>query len=67
VVVSDDSTFHDFHLLGPVSCVPESECETTVDGMGRETWTVNFTPGTVTYQCDPHAELMHGTFRVTRG
>ena len=67
VVVSDDSTFHDFHLLGPLSCVPESECETTVDGTGRVTWTVNFTPGTVTYQCDPHAEAMHGTFRVTRG
>ena len=36
VVVSDDSTFHDFHLLGPVSCVPESECvECQADLMPR--------------------------------
>ncbi len=68
LTIEDASIYHDFHLVGPhVSCVPESECETTVDGTGRETWTVNFTPGTVVYQCDPHAEYMHGAFRVTPG
>jgi hypothetical protein len=68
LTVADDSNFHDFHLLGSnVSCVPESECETEVDEVATETWVVNFTPGTVVYQCDPHAEFMHGTFRVTNG
>ena len=68
VVVNDNSAFHNFHLAGSnVSCVPESDCKTTVGGIGQQTWTVDFTPGTVVYQCDPHAEFMRGTFRVTNG
>jgi hypothetical protein len=65
--LDDNSTFHNFHLLSSaVSCVPSSNCASTVAETGHQTWTVNFRPGTVTYQCDPHAEFMHGTFKVVR-
>jgi glucose/arabinose dehydrogenase len=61
--VSDLSDIHNFHLLGPkVSCVPT--CATSLVGQGDETWTVNFTPGTVVYQCDAHGQ-MYGSFTVT--
>jgi glucose/arabinose dehydrogenase len=72
--LDDNSEFHNFHLLRPfslssvpgtVSCVPMSSCATDVGRTGHETWIVNFTPGPVQYQCDPHAEFMHGSFTVT--
>jgi len=72
--IDDNSTFHNFHLMRPlstvsvpstVSCVPSSECATSVSHNGHETWIVNFTPGAVRYQCDPHAEFMYGVFTVT--
>ena len=67
VQVDDTSTLHNFHLEGPgVQCVPPSDCMTDVAGFGRETWLVNFTPGTVTYHCDPHPDLM-GSFTVVEG
>jgi len=71
--VDDNSEDHNFHLLRPlstvsvpstVSCVP-SGCATDVQRTGHQTWIVNFTPGTVRYQCDPHAPFMFGTFTVT--
>jgi len=65
VEIDDNSVNHNFHLTGPASCVPNSACATTVPEMGHETWTVNFTPGTVIYQCDPHQGFMKGTFTVT--
>jgi glucose/arabinose dehydrogenase len=67
VEVDDYSTFHNFHFGGDrtVSCVPSSDCATTVDGTGHETWVVNFTPGTVEYVCDPHRSFMFGSFTVT--
>src|SRR3954469_17184862 len=72
--IDHNSTFHNFHLMRPlstvsvpstVSCVPSSECATSVSHNGHETWIVNFTPGAVRYQCDPHAEFMYGVFAVT--
>ena len=65
--LDDNSTFHNFHLLSSaVSCVPRSNCASTVAETGHQTWTVNFRPGTVVYRCDPHAEFMRGAFTVVR-
>ena len=67
VQVDDTSTLHNFHLEGPgVQCVPPSDCVTDVAGFGQETWLVNFTPGSVTYHCDPHPNIM-GSFTVVDG
>jgi hypothetical protein len=59
IAVRDVSQLHNFHLRGPgvdQATIPE-EAQTV-------TWTVTFTDGTYTYQCDPHASLMHGSFTV---
>jgi plastocyanin len=59
IQVHDLSTIHNFHLLGPgvdQATDPETTEETT--------WTVTFTDGIYTFQCDPHATVMHGTFSV---
>ena len=67
VQVDDTSTLHNFHLEGPgVQCVPPSDCMTDPAEVGRETWLVNFTPGSVTYHCDPHPDIM-GSFTVVEG
>jgi glucose/arabinose dehydrogenase len=76
--IDDNADDHNFHLLRPlisssqpstststVSCVPRSECATDVSRTGHETWIVNFTPGPVAYQCDPHQSFMRGQFTVT--
>src|SRR5207247_10316926 len=62
--LDDNADIHNFHLVSAdaVSCIPRVDCATSIEGTGHETWTVNFTPGTVTYQCDPHQPIMHGTF-----
>ena len=59
IAVRDVSELHNFHLRGPgvdQATIPE-EAQTV-------TWTVTLTDGTYTYQCDPHASLMHGSFTV---
>jgi plastocyanin len=59
IAVRDVSELHNFHLRGPgvdQATLPE-EAQTV-------TWTVTFTDGTYTYQCDPHSSLMHGSFTV---
>jgi plastocyanin len=59
IAVRDVSELHNFHLRGPgVDQSTSPEVAETV------TWTVTFTDGTYTYQCDPHASLMHGSFTV---
>jgi glucose/arabinose dehydrogenase len=65
--IDDNSSSHNFHLLGirTVSCVPESDCATDIGGTGHQTWTVNLTPGLVEYVCDPHRGTMRGQFTVT--
>lgn len=59
IVVEDFSTMHNFHLSGPG--VDET---TLVEATGTFTWTVTFAVGTYRFQCDPHATLLRGTFRV---
>lgn len=59
--VTDDTTDHNFHLFGP-----GVEQTTDVGGMGSATWTVTFQAGgEYTYQCDVHADFMHGVFATT--
>jgi plastocyanin len=61
IKVQDKSTIHDFHLIGK-----GLSKSTTVPFTGTQTWKITLKPGTVTYQCDPHASAgMQGTFRVT--
>jgi hypothetical protein len=60
LVVNDRSSIHNFRLRGP--------------GMNRELTSVPFTgtksavirlrKGSYTFICDPHASVMHGSFRV---
>src|SRR6185437_13889749 len=59
--VIDDTTDHNFHLFGP-----GVEQTTDVGGMGTPTWTVTFQPGAeYDFQCDVHADFMHGVFATT--
>jgi plastocyanin len=59
IAVSDKSTFHNFHLMGPgVNKL------TTVGFQGSKTWKVTLKKGTYRYQCDPHRSFMKGSFRV---
>jgi plastocyanin len=60
IVVSDKSNIHNFHLKGPG--VNKS---TGVSFTGTIKWTVTLKKGTYKYVCDPHATIMHGTFKVT--
>ena len=61
IEVHDNSAIHNFHLTGPGNV----NQTTGVDDVTTITWTVTLEPGTYTYQCDPHAPVMHGTFTVT--
>ncbi len=58
--ISDKSNIHDFHLTGP-----GVNKTTTVGGTGSSTWTLKLKEGTYKYICDPHATIMHGSFKVT--
>ena len=58
--ISDKSNIHDFHLTGP-----GVNKTTTVGGTGSKTWTLKLKKGTYKYVCDPHASIMHGSFKVT--
>jgi plastocyanin len=59
VVVSDKASIHDFHLTGP-----GVDKTTSIGGEGTFTWKVTLKKGTYTFQCDPHAAFMHGSFKV---
>jgi hypothetical protein len=59
IQVHDASQIHDFHLIGPG--VNEA---TPVGDAVDVTWTVTFQDGTYKFQCDPHANVMHGSFTV---
>ena len=50
IVVHDQSAFHNFHFFGPGGAFT-----TSVSGTGDQTFTLDLTAGTYTYQCDPHA------------
>ena len=58
--VEDLSSIHNFHLMG--GGVNET---TTVSEKATKTFTIDFKPGTYSFQCDPHASQMHGSFTVT--
>jgi plastocyanin len=60
IVVNDQSTFHNFHLMGP-----GVDQMTTVADTGTVTWNVTLQVGTYTFQCDPHQATLKGTFQVT--
>jgi plastocyanin len=60
VVIHDLADIHNFHLMGP-----GFDKKTSVSGKGTTTWTVTFKKGTYKYQCDPHASMMKGSFKVT--
>jgi plastocyanin len=56
--VQDNSSGHNFHLVGP-----GIDQATTVAETGTFDWAVDLQPGTYTFFCDPHVE-MRGTFTV---
>lgn len=60
LVVRDRSSIHDFHLIGPGI----NRVVTSVVFVGTRTIRVTLRPGIYHYQCDPHAFVMHGSFRV---
>lgn len=60
IVVADKASSHDFHLKGP-----GLDKTTSVGGTGTTTWKVTLKKGSYTYQCDPHASFMHGSFKVS--
>ena len=58
--VNDQADIHNFHLTGP-----GVDKATDVSGTGTTTWTVTLQDGTYTFQCDPHASSMNGSFQVS--
>ncbi|MGZ4387340.1 MAG: plastocyanin/azurin family copper-binding protein [Gaiellaceae bacterium] len=61
LVVSDKSSSHDFHLIGPGLNMRV----TTVPFKGTKTVTVKLAKDKYVYKCDPHAALgMKGSFTV---
>ena len=61
LTVSDKSTFHDFHLIGPGI----NKVVTTVPFTGTKAVTVKLKVGRYIYRCDPHRLDMKGSFKVT--
>jgi plastocyanin len=59
VHVTDQSTFHNFHLAGP-----GVDQATTVEGTGTSDWLVTLSEGTYTFVCDAHPAVMKGSFTV---
>ncbi len=59
IVISDKSSIHNFHLTGP-----GVNKRTSVEKVGKATWTIKLRKGTYRYVCDPHAGSMKGSFKV---
>lgn len=59
IQVHDRSEIHNFHLTGP-----NVDQATDVETKEEATWTVTFADGTYNYVCDPHANIMRGSFTV---
>jgi plastocyanin len=57
--VTDQSEFHNFHLVGP-----GVDKATDVTGTGDSTWDVTFANGTYRFYCDAHPSAMKGAFTV---
>jgi plastocyanin len=60
ISVEDQSSMHNFHLIGP----GVDEEITDVPFEGEKSVTVTLQAGEYTFQCDPHASSMNGTFTV---
>jgi plastocyanin len=60
LVISDRSSIHDFHLIGP----GVNRVLTSVDFTGTKSVLLTLKAGVYRYFCDPHSDLMHGSFRV---
>jgi hypothetical protein len=58
--ISDRSPIHDFHLMGP----GVNRVLTSVGFTGTKSVVLRLKKGTYRFVCDPHASLMHGSFRV---
>jgi plastocyanin len=59
-VISDQSSFHNFHLLGP-----GVSKKTGIDFTGSRTWKVTLSVGTYKFRCDAHPTKMRGSFNVS--
>ncbi|HUQ22671.1 MAG TPA: plastocyanin/azurin family copper-binding protein [Gaiellaceae bacterium] len=59
LVVNDQSTAHNFHLTGP-----GVDVSTEVGAEGEKTFEIDLQAGEYTFQCDPHASQMNGSFTV---
>lgn len=59
-VISDQADIHDFHLTGPGL----NRVLTTVEFTGTKSFVLRLKKGNYTFVCDPHAGIMHGSFRV---
>ena len=59
-VINDRSSIHDFHLTGP----GVNRMLTSVDFTGTKTYLLSLKKGVYRFFCDPHAPIMHGSFRV---
>jgi plastocyanin len=59
-VISDRSSIHDFHLVGP----GVNRLLTTVDFTGTKSFVLTLRKGVYRFFCDPHADVMQGSFRV---
>jgi hypothetical protein len=60
LTVDDLGTHHNFHILGP----GVDDVVTTVPFTGTVTAKIHLSHGQYTFQCDPHASIMHGSFEV---
>ena len=59
-VINDRSSIHDFHLTGPGL----NRMLTSVDFTGTKSFVLTLHKGVYRFFCDPHAPVMHGSFRV---
>ena len=60
LAVSDRSSIHDFRITGP----GVNKVVTSVPFSGTNSVLLALKKGVYTFVCDPHASVMHGTFRV---
>ena len=58
--VDDQSDIHNFYLTGP-----GVDVKTDVGATGVESFDITVEAGTYTFQCDPHAGSMNGSFEVS--
>ena len=60
LVINDRSSIHDFHIAGPGM----NRMLTSVDFTGTKSFVLTLRKGVYRFFCDPHAAVMHGSFRV---